>query len=259
LTAAAYAAARSGATLMRRGSCSDAPPPPPQARSGRERRRPAFGRDAYSFVHLDEEPRRCLAISWCGRASRYSTTPARSGYAAAAGPAAGGLIRGPKLPITGFGPHRLSEARAGAVGAGLLAVAIAGVVALESGRAPVAVLPFSDVPAGPINGFGGGPTASPSIATPEGTSAPSSPSGSSVPVDGGSPAASRPRGSAPTATPRLTGAPTLVPTPAPTAVPTVTPRPTPPVPIPSPTARPTPPPSPGRTPAPHPTRSPPVP
>jgi glycosyltransferase involved in cell wall biosynthesis len=134
-------------------------------------------------------------------------------------------------------------ARAGAVGAALLVVAIVGVVALESGRAPVAVLPFSDVPAGPIQGLGGRPTTSPSnTATP-------TPESSATPSTGaGSPAAS----GAPVPTP----AP--APTPAPTAVPTATPRPTPPVPIPTPTANPPPPPSPGRTPPPHPTPSPPI-
>jgi len=151
-------------------------------------------------------------------------------------------------------------ARAGVVAAGLLLVGMAGVVALESGRPPVAVLPFSDVPDGPINGFGGRSTASPSAAmpTPVGSSAPSSPSGTFIPAGGGSPAISRPPGSAPTATPRPTAVPVPTPIPTVTPLPTVTPRPTLPVPIPTPTARPTPPPSPGRTPAPHPTPSPPA-
>jgi glycosyltransferase involved in cell wall biosynthesis len=155
-------------------------------------------------------------------------------------------------------------ARAGAVGAGLLAVAIAGVVALESGRTPVANLPFSDVPAGPIDALSGRPGPSPGESpTPiPGSSAnPSIPSRSSAPASARSPSASRAPGSAPTATPRPTGAPapTPSPTPAPTLVPTAPPRPTPPVPIPTPTTHPTPPPSPGRTPPLHPTPSLPVP
>jgi hypothetical protein len=155
-------------------------------------------------------------------------------------------------------------ARAGAIGAGLLAVAIAGVVALESGRTPVAVLPFGDVPAGPIDALGGRPEPSPgesSTPIPGSSANPSTPSRSSAPAGAGSPSASRAPGSAPTATPPPTGAPapTPVPTPAPTPVPTAPPRPTPPVPIPTPTTHPTPPPSPGRTPPPHPTPSPPVP
>lgn len=148
-------------------------------------------------------------------------------------------------------------ARAGAVGASLLAVAIVGVVALESGRVPVAVLPFSDVPAGPIDALGGRPSSSPPESTMpiSGSSAnPSRSPGSSAPAGAESPSASRAPGSAPTGTPRPTGSP--APTPAPTPARTPTPRPSPPVPIPTPTAVPTPPPSPGRTPPPpHPTPS----
>jgi hypothetical protein len=149
-------------------------------------------------------------------------------------------------------------ARAGAVGAGLVVVAIAGVVALESGRTPVTVLPFGDVPAGPIAALGGRPAPSPTSAptpTPESPATPSILPGSSPSPGAGLPAASRVPGSAPTpAPPRSTGVP--APTPAPTLVPTPTPRPTPPVRIPTPTTHPTPPPSPGRTPPSHPTPSP---
>jgi cellulose synthase/poly-beta-1,6-N-acetylglucosamine synthase-like glycosyltransferase len=154
-------------------------------------------------------------------------------------------------------------ARAGAVGAGLIAIAIAGVVAFESGRAPVEILPFSDVPAGPIHAGGGRPAPSPSSTaapTPVSSATPSTPEGSSAPA-AGSPASSRAPGATPSPTPRPPRAPSPTPAsaPTPTPVPTPTPRSTPPVPIPTPTSHPTPPPSPGRTPPPHPTASPPVP
>ena len=143
-------------------------------------------------------------------------------------------------------------ARAGVVAAGLLVLGIASVVALESGRAPVAVLPFSDVPVGPINGSDGHPNTPPSTATPEASSAPSTPAGSLAPAGS---AASRPPGAGPSTTQRPTGAPapTPVPTPGSTPASTPTPRPTPPVPVPTPTAHPTPRASPVRSPAPHPT------
>jgi hypothetical protein len=169
-------------------------------------------------------------------------------------------------------------ARTGAAGAGLVALAIAGLVALESTRAPIALLPFNDVPAGPIGALAGPPRPSSgggSAATPESSTTPPPSSGG---ADAGSQPASSGLGPAPTSTPRPTGVPAAPParTPAPTAtrrptqpVPTPTPiapptpppspRRPPPVPIPSPTAHPTPPPSPGRTPPPHPTASPPKP
>jgi glycosyltransferase involved in cell wall biosynthesis len=140
-------------------------------------------------------------------------------------------------------------ARAGALGAGLLAVAIAAVVALESGRTPLAVLPFSDVPAGPIGALGGRPSPSGTSApTPaaEASARPSTQPGSSASAGAGSPAGSPAPDAVPTATPRSTTAPaptpasTAAPTPAPAATPT--PRPSPPVPIPTPTTHPTPPP-----------------
>jgi cellulose synthase/poly-beta-1,6-N-acetylglucosamine synthase-like glycosyltransferase len=166
-------------------------------------------------------------------------------------------------------------ARSGAAAVGLAALAIAAVIALESTRAPITLLPFNDVPDGPIGAIAGPPGRSSgggSAATPESsTSPPPSPGG----ADAVSPAASSDLGPAPTSTPRPTGVPAV--TPARTPAPTATPRPTavaptptpvarptpppspgrtPPVPIPSPTAHPTPPPSPGRTPPPHPTPSP---
>jgi len=161
-------------------------------------------------------------------------------------------------------------ARAGAVGATFLLVAIAGVVAFESGRPPVAALPFSDVPAGPIEALRGRPTPSPTNAptpTAAGSATPSTPAGTTAPGGAGSSTASPP-GSAPTSTPGPTGAPPSTPRPTPrpaasptappraTPIPTAAPRPTPPVPIPTPTAHPTPAPSPGRTQPPHPTPSP---
>lgn len=154
-------------------------------------------------------------------------------------------------------------ARAGVVGAALLAVALASVLALESGRAPVAELPFRDVPDGPIQVLGGGPAPSP-----DATSTPSPPgappgtgSGSPGPGETRSPSGSAAPGSTPGPTPARTPPPTAssaaTPTPAPS--PTATPRPTPPVPVPTPTTQPPAPPSPRRTPPPHPTPSPQVP
>jgi len=154
-------------------------------------------------------------------------------------------------------------ARAGAVGAGLLALSIAGVVVLESGRAPVSVLPFSEIPAGPIDVFGKDPTQSLSGSQPPIAGSSGRPSGppAAEPVGFGSPPASGAPGSGTGSTQRPTGAPapTPRPTPAPAPAPTPTPHPTPPVPIPTPTSHPTPPPSTGRTPPPHPTPSPRVP
>jgi glycosyltransferase involved in cell wall biosynthesis len=150
-------------------------------------------------------------------------------------------------------------ARAGAAGAGLLAILIAGVVALESGRAPVLGLPFSDIPAGPAHGLDGrsaGPPSGSASPAPTRSAEPSTPPRPLASTGAGSPSASRP-GSVSTATPNPTITP--VPTPARTPVATPTPRPTPPVSIPTPTTRPTPPASPGRTPPPHPTPSPPLP
>jgi hypothetical protein len=162
-------------------------------------------------------------------------------------------------------------ARAGAIGTGVLAIAIASVVALESGRHAIVGLPFSDVPDGPIGPRDGSALPSPTEAStpsPQGSTAPSP---SFAPISSGSAAPSVAPGSAATPTPRATGIPAPIagPTPAPTPgstppptplpVPAPTPRRTPPVPIPTPTFRATPPPSPGRTPPPHPTPSPPVP
>jgi hypothetical protein len=154
-------------------------------------------------------------------------------------------------------------ARAGAVGVGLLAIAIVSVVALESGRAPVANLPFSDLPAGPLDGLVGRPptigasgspepSTSPAASTPAGSSASGSGRPSAAPGSGAASPSPQP-GGAPGSTPRPTPAPTS------TAAPTPTPRPTPPVPIPTPTAHPTPPPSANHSPPPHPTPSPPAP
>jgi len=150
-------------------------------------------------------------------------------------------------------------ARAGFIGAGLLGLAIAAVVALESGHAPLTALPFSEVPAGPIDGPGRN-------GTPSTTAAPTA-----TPAPGvlASPSASGHPGSVPTATPTPAGvpgpsaAPAPGPTPAPTpgATPAVTraPRPSPPVPVPPPTGHPTPPPNPGLTPPPRPSPTPRVP
>jgi hypothetical protein len=148
-------------------------------------------------------------------------------------------------------------ARAGAIGAALLFLAIASVVALESGHAPVAVLPFGDVPPGPIGALAR-PSAPSPTPTPGSSATPRGPS-SSARAGSNAPAASPAPGSAPTSIPRPTGTPAATPTPTTPPAPTATPRPTPPVPIPTPTARPTPPASPGRTPPPHPTPSPPGP
>ncbi len=132
-------------------------------------------------------------------------------------------------------------ARAGALGAALAVLAIGGVVALESGQAPVADLPFAEVPAGPIgvlvapvpspNGAAISPTASAA-----GSGSSGSPHGAPPPSGGPAPQ--------PTPTPRLG------PTPSPTPSPTAAPRPTPPVP--TPTTHPTQ----GHTPPPRPTPSP---
>lgn len=96
-------------------------------------------------------------------------------------------------------------------------VLIAGVVAFESRRTPVAVLHFSDVPRGPIDALGGRPTPSPtngSTPTPDGSATPSPPgvlgTGCRWIVGGsGTP------GLAPSATPRPTGAPAQTPAPSP--------------------------------------------
>jgi len=153
-------------------------------------------------------------------------------------------------------------ARAGAVGAGLLAIILLSVAVLESGRPPVAALPFNEVPGGPIGALGNRPTPAPTSLTSPSSS--NEPSATPTPTSAGTTATPLPSGGG---TPRPTGPPattppaTPVPPPAatPTPLATPTPRPSPPVPIPTPTAHPTPLPSPGRTPPPHPTPSPPVP
>jgi len=153
-------------------------------------------------------------------------------------------------------------ARAGAVGAGLLAIILLSVAILESGRPPVAALPFNEVPGGPIGALGNRPTPAPTSLTSPSSS--NEPSATPTPTSAGTTATPLPSGGG---TPRPTGPPattppaTPVPPPAatPTPLATPTPRPSPPVPIPTPTAHPTPLPSPGRTPPPHPTPSPPVP
>jgi cellulose synthase/poly-beta-1,6-N-acetylglucosamine synthase-like glycosyltransferase len=156
-------------------------------------------------------------------------------------------------------------ARAGVLGAGLLATTIGVILALESGRPATTALPFSEVPGGPIAALGANPTPSEAASLvavpsefPSSSSGPSaSPSsaasaGTSSSATSTAPIRATPRASLPTPTPAppTAAAPTATPAPTPTA------RPTPPVPIPTPTSHPTPLPSPGRTPPPRPSPTP---
>jgi cellulose synthase/poly-beta-1,6-N-acetylglucosamine synthase-like glycosyltransferase len=162
---------------------------------------------------------------------------------------------------------RSRPARVGTAGAILASLAVVAAIASESGRAPIAELPFREVPPGPFRGpiVGAVPPPTP---VPTGTSSPASatpagrqpgrqtPGTGAVPPGGTGPSAAPPTRPPvrPAATPTPRPTPPAPATSAPTASPTA--HPTPPVPIPTPTARPTPPPSPGHTPPPRPSPSP---
>ena len=153
---------------------------------------------------------------------------------------------------------RSRPARAGVAAAGLAILALAAVLASESGRPPVADLPFPDVPQGPLPGafLGIPPAPTPQVAAPSPNHTPAV--GVSLTAAPGSPAPAR---RAPPSTPRATGtaapSPSPTPTPGPTPRPTATqtPPPTPPVPVPTRSTHPTPPPGPGQTPPPRPSPS----
>lgn len=155
---------------------------------------------------------------------------------------------------------RSRPARAGLAGALLAMFALVAVLTSESGRPPVAGLPFVDLPQGPLPGsflgIGPGPTAepTPSAAQVAPTARPTplkgSPVGPPTPGQGVTPP---PTGGTPTGTPapKQSITPTLAPTPTPPAAtpsPAPTPKPTPPVPVPTPRVLPTP----QHTPPPHP-------
>ncbi len=157
---------------------------------------------------------------------------------------------------------RSRPARTGLAGAVAASLALVVVIASESGRAPVAELPFPDVPAGPLRGPIVGtlpssnpeptPSASPSSSA---STAPGSSAESGATPGAGGPTPVAPIGPTPGPTVRPTGTPASTPPPASTP----TQLPTPPVAVPTPPALPTPPASPGRTPPPRPSPSPPGP
>ncbi len=145
---------------------------------------------------------------------------------------------------------RSRPARAGFAIAGLLGFLLIGAVALESGRPPIAELPFREVPRGPLGAFEPSPAATDPGASPSPSRGAPRPEPSATPR----PAGSGPRPtSLPGASTGPTAGPAASPTPPPSPiVPLPTPAPTPPVPVPSP--------SPGRTPpVPIPSHSPPRP
>jgi len=158
---------------------------------------------------------------------------------------------------------RSRPARAGSAVAVLGIFALVAVIASESGRPPVAELPFRDVPPGPLPGpfFGIPPAPTPDASVSSPNPTPTTKPTPSARPGGGSPTPGQRATPPPTLRATSTPAPTQSPTPAPTRTPTRTPtptpapHPTPPVPAPTPTAHPTPPPSPGRTPPPHPSPS----
>ena len=163
---------------------------------------------------------------------------------------------------------RSRPVRAGLAGAIAASLALVAVIALESGRSPVAELPFPDVARGPLRdpivGTLPSPTPEPrpsASTSPSASAAPSlSPGTATTPgAAGPTPAATTGPTPPPTARPTSTPAPTTPLTATPTPPPTPPTLPTPPVPIPTPSSRPTPPASPGRTPPPRPSPSPPRP
>ncbi len=122
--------------------------------------------------------------------------------------------------VINTGPGRL-----GIVAAGLLALAFAAGVVAESGRAPIADLPFKAVPAGPVQG--------PFLGIPVGPSAAPTPSGPAASAGASAAASASARPTSAVAGRTATPAPVVRPTPAatpapPTPAPTPAPTPTPP-------------------------------
>jgi len=147
---------------------------------------------------------------------------------------------------------RSRPARAGSAVAVLGIFALVAVIASESGRPPVAELPFRDVPPGPLPGsfFGIPPAPTPDASVSSPNPTPTTKPTPSARPGGGSPTPGQGATPPPTLRATSTPAPTQSSVPAPTPTPAT--HPTPPVPVPTPTAHPTPPPSPGRTPPPRP-------
>jgi cellulose synthase/poly-beta-1,6-N-acetylglucosamine synthase-like glycosyltransferase len=179
-------------------------------------------------------------------------------------PVGQGLVQKMRLEVS---PRVGKVARSRPARAGLLAIVVAtlaiGALAIESGRAPIAELPFRELPPAIIN-FGGTPSEEPSSSPapsaspapgPSGGPGSASPAAGSTELGSAQPGSSS-GGTGPTAgpTPRPTPRPSIAPTPIPTPAPTVSARPTPPVPVPTPvpTVRPTPPAHPTPSVPPHP-------